>query len=129
MENKRYTAVMIFLLIAMLILTFRLIYLYLADNSRFPINTVKIVSLQKTLSHKDLDPILEKYWSYSFFSLPLGRLKTELADINFIKKVDIQRLWPDTLKINVIEKQAIACFNDRLLAEDGEVFEDEKSNL
>lgn len=117
------------LLMLSFLLGARLVYLFLADKTRFPINTVKIVSEQKYLSHKELDTILEKYWSYSFFSLPVSKLKAELSSFSFIHKVEIERIWPDILKISLVEKTAIALWNQALITDEGLIFEEDKTRL
>lgn len=124
---KPYTAVLSFLMIVMLFLGARLVYLYLGDSARFPISTVKVVSMQKYITNKELDTILEKYWQYSFFSIPIARLEAELSALSFMQEVKIDRIWPDILKINLHEKEAVAFWNDQLITMEGVVFDSGKT--
>ena len=44
------------------------------------------------------------------------------------RKVYIERVWPDILKITMIEKEPIAKWNNALLTEDGEIFNEGHSD-
>ncbi|WED43232.1 cell division protein FtsQ/DivIB [Legionella cardiaca] len=118
----RYASFLTILVICALFLAARLIYLYVADPKRFPINTVKIVASYHHISHKDLEIILTKYVDSSFFSLPVGKLYTDLAAFDWADQVQIERIWPDTLKITLVEKIPAATWNDAMMTEDGELF-------
>lgn len=124
-----YTGVIVFLLAVLLFLSLRLVYTYLADRDRFPVNRVKVISTPKYMTQQQLDQILEKYWQYSFFSFPVASLEKELSSCNFIEKAEIEREWPDILKIKLSEKVAVAFWKKGLLMEDGRFFDDLQSTL
>lgn len=121
-NQLRFVSILIVLIICALVLTARVVYLYLADPGRFPINTVKIAATYQHVSHKQLEQILTNYLSASFFSLPVGHLHAELSALSWIKEAQIERIWPDTLKISLVEKQPVAIWNKSLLCDNGDVF-------
>ena len=127
MEKKqgqwRYLSVLLLLIISALILTARTTYLYLADFKRFPINTIKITASYHRISRQQLEDILGEALSHnSFFTLPVQQLRNKLKSLPWTKSIDIERIWPDTLKINLVENNPVAIWNDAMLMEDGKLF-------
>jgi cell division protein FtsQ len=118
----RYASFLTVLIICALFLAARLVYLCIADPKRFPINKVKIVASYHHITHRDLEGILNKYWDASFFSLPVGKLYAELTDFEWTDRVQIERIWPDTLKIILVEKVPVATWNSAMLTAEGELF-------
>ncbi len=119
----RYTSFLMILFVCALFLAARLIYLYLADSQRFPIHTVKIVASYHHISHKQLETVLANYLDSSFFSLPVRKLYTDLAALDWTQSINIERIWPDTLKITLLEKTPMATWNNMMLTENGELFD------
>lgn len=120
--RMRYASVMTLLVVSALFLGARLVYQYISDPHRFPINTVKIAATYHHLSHQQLEEILTEYVNASFFTLPVSKLRQQLARLDWAKEVNVERLWPDTLKITLIEKVPAAIWNEAMLSEDGEIF-------
>ncbi|MBA2709067.1 MAG: FtsQ-type POTRA domain-containing protein [Tatlockia sp.] len=118
----RYASFLMVLVAVAFILAARLIYLYVASPQRFPINTVKIAASYQHISHQQLESILTNYLSSSFFTLSVRRLYTDLVSLDWANQVQIERIWPDTLKITLIEKIPVATWNKALVTEGGEIF-------
>ena len=123
-ESKQlhYAGVLTGLIACAFLLAARLIYLYIADPYRFPINTVKIEAAYQHISHQQLESILGEFLDTSFFTLPMGRLQTRINELEWVESVQLERIWPDSLKISLIEKTPIATWNDGLLTANAEVF-------
>lgn len=118
----RYAGFLAVLVAIALILAARLIYLFIADPLRFPINTIKIGATYHHISHKQLESILSKHLNASFFSLPVGVLYKEMVALEWTESVRIDRIWPDTLKITLIERVPVATYNNALVTETGKIF-------
>lgn len=118
----RYTSILMILILCALMLTARIMYLFLADAQRFPISTVKIVANYQHITRQQLESVLSDYLSASFFGLPVRQLHRDLLKMEWADRVYIQRLWPGTLKITFVEKVPFALWNDGLITNDGEVF-------
>jgi cell division protein FtsQ len=129
MENQKnrlqYMALLIGLCFCALILIARLVYFFMADPAKFPINKIQVSATYEHISHQNIEAILTHYLNASFFSLPVGELYAELSNLSWCDKVTIQRIWPDTLKINLTEKKAIAIWNNALLTPEGTIFHGE----
>lgn len=97
-------------------------YLYLADASHFPINTVKIAANFHRISRQQLATTMSDYQEYSFFSLPTRDLQRSLQSFGWADTVNVRRVWPDTLSIKLVEKEPIALWNKSLITTDGRVF-------
>lgn len=106
-----------------IILALRLIYLCLADPLRFPIARVKVVAPYAQVSHKHINQQIAPFFeNVSFFTLPTFDIEHRLRQIPWVKYVSVERIWPDTVKIFVREREAVAYWNARLLDHDGQVF-------
>jgi len=121
-SQLRYASFLTILIAVAFVLTARVIYLYVAAPQRFPINTVKISASYQHISHKKLESLLANYLDSSFFTLPVRRLYNELSSLDWANKVQIERIWPDILKITLIEKIPFATWNKAMLTEEGEIF-------
>lgn len=118
----RYASLLTLLIVCALLLTARLIYSFLADAQRYPISTVKVVANYQHITRKQLESVLSNYLSTSFFSLSVRRLHEDLLSLDWSDRVYIERIWPDTLKITLVEKSPIAIWNNALMTDDGELF-------
>jgi cell division protein FtsQ len=123
----QYALIVTFLLTATGFLFGRLLYLYLGDPIRFPINTIKIVANYKHITHTQLEAFLSRYRENSFFTLPVHQLYKDLKQHPWIEQVDLERLWPDGLKITIKEKQAIASWNGSILTTLGDIVVDDQA--
>ena len=121
-ERVRYASGLILLILCALLLSARMIYLYLADSERFPVETVKIAASYQHITRKQLETVLSEYLNDSFFMLPVDRLQSDLNALDWAGNVQIERLWPSTLKITLVEKLPVAVWNESLMTSDGELF-------
>ena len=117
----RYASLLTLLSVCALVLTARLIYLFLADTQRFPIGTVKIAANYQHITRKQLESVLSNYLNTSFFSLPVRRLHADLLALDWSEQVYLERIWPSTLKITLVEKTPVAVWNDTLMTESGDL--------
>jgi cell division protein FtsQ len=110
------------LILCALILVGRLGYYYLSRADYFPINTIKVAASYEHLTHQELEDILTKYIGNSFFALSVNKLQNELNSMNWIDTAIVERVWPDTLKIKLVEKKPVAIWGNALMTEDGRLF-------
>ncbi len=125
----RYISLLTVLIACALLLTTRLAYFYLADARRFPINTVKIAANYQHITHKQLELVLSDYLNASFFSLSCRALEKDLLALDWSAQVEVERTWPDTLKITLVEKSPVAIWNNALMTINGELFNVGKEHL
>ena len=118
----RYASLLTLLFVCALLLTARLIYSFLADAHRFPINTVKIGANYQHITRKQLESVLSGYLNASFFTLSVRRLHVDLLALDWSDRVYVERIWPDILKITLVEKIPAAIWNNALMTAQGELF-------
>lgn len=111
------------LVVCAVLLMARLAYLYLADPVNYPISTFKIEASYQHITRNCLEGILEKYTHKGFFSISVKAVRAELAALEWADKIEIHRVWPDTLKIKIVEKKPVAIWNHVLMTEDGLLFD------
>jgi len=121
-SRPKNTGLLILLLILAIFLSLRLCYLFLADAKHYPINTVKITASYQHISHKQLESVLSPFLQFSFFSLPASNLQESLNKMDWVDTATVERQWPDTLKIKLIEKKPVAIFGQALMTADGRLF-------
>ena len=117
-----YRGLLMALIASALILCVRLGYYYMGDPMHFPINTVKISANFQRIPRQQLADILEKYQKNSYFSIPIHQLEEQLNGLDWADEARVSRLWPDTLKIHLVEKKPMAIWNHSLVTEDGRLF-------
>lgn len=121
-NSARHNGLLLLLIVSAILLAGRLGYLYVSDAERFPITTIKVAASYQHLTHKELETVLTKYVNASFFALPVTRLQNELNNLSWIDTAYVERVWPDTLKIKLVEKIPVAVWGDSLMTGDGRLF-------
>lgn len=121
--TRTFSAYLVCLMCIALLLAARLVYVSLANPSRFPITTVKIEASYAHVSRRTIESILSPYLKESFFSVPRGKLEKRFYTLEWVESAQISREWPDTLKVKIIEKEPIAVWNDAYVASDYTLFE------
>ncbi|WP_040536228.1 cell division protein FtsQ/DivIB [Legionella drancourtii] len=120
--NLRYVFLLWGLILSALFLAGRLGYYYLSNADYFPIATIKVAASYEHVSHKELENVLARYVGDSFFALPVSALQNELNAMNWVDTATVERVWPDTLKIKLVEKKPVASWGNALMTADGKLF-------
>lgn len=117
-----FSARLVFLVTCACLLTGRLVYLGLSDVTRFPIHTVQIEATYEHITRETLEAILSPHLKESFWVLSTQQLKTKLLALDWCETANVSRVWPDILKVTLIERQPIAAWNDAFITSTGVVF-------
>ncbi len=120
--NWRYIGLLSVLSLSALFLACRIGYYYVSDAGRFPITTIKVAANYEHVTHKELERVLAKYVRSSFFTLPIWALQAELNEMNWVDTATVDRVWPDALKIKLVEKKPVAIWGNALMTENGTLF-------
>lgn len=121
-ERLRYVSFLTALILCALLLLARMVYLFLADPQRFPIDTVKVAASYRHVTRKQIESVLTDYLNDSFIVLPVTRLQADLTALDWTDYVQIERVWPGTLKITLVENSPVAVWNEFLMTADGKLF-------
>lgn len=91
-------------------LVFALIYgwQWLSDPEEFPIRSVKIEAAREHVDQQTLQAQVLPYVTQGFIQLNTTEIKERLLQLPWIEEVQVERIWPDTVIIHVVEQQAVA---------------------
>jgi cell division protein FtsQ len=96
------------------------------DPQVLPVKVVGIDGEMRYLERSRLEQAVIQAVKGSFFSVDLARVRAEVANLPWVDNVTIRRVWPDTLKVQVVEQQPLARWGkDALLNRRGEIFRPE----
>ncbi|EKE00670.1 MAG: cell division protein FtsQ [uncultured bacterium] len=92
--------------------------------SNFPVKQVQITSSYEHVDKKLLQNIVASYVNNGFFYLNAIGMKRQLLKLPWVYAISVQRKWPDTIAINVVEQHAVLQWGAKALINDkGEIFE------
>jgi cell division protein FtsQ len=95
---------------------------HLSLSRYFPIKTVRVYGVSRVdhaLIKKTITPLIER----GFFSINVDYIRDRLLQMPWVSDISVRRAWPDQLEVTVVERSAIATWNEAdLLSDGGEVF-------
>jgi cell division protein FtsQ len=98
-------------------------YFWFVNPTNLPLERVVLQAPYQHVSKKILDERIAPYLKKSFVTLDAVRLQRELRQLPWVKKIQVRRVWPDTLVVTVVEQQALARWGNKgVLNVDGEIF-------
>jgi cell division protein FtsQ len=105
-------------------------WLKLHDPLVLPISTVKISGHFDHLDKDILKEIIFPYATKGFFSMDIHGLKGRLSSMPWVSSLTITRVWPNSLKIYVVEQKPFARWGENALMNPlGEIFLPAKETL
>ncbi len=91
---------------------------------------VRVVGVDGDIAHLDrqrLQTAVAEAVDGSFFSVDLARIRRQLEQLPWIESASVRRIWPDTLRVQVVEQVPLAYWGeDGLVSQRGEVFRPQK---
>ncbi|MEM7562998.1 MAG: FtsQ-type POTRA domain-containing protein [Pseudomonadota bacterium] len=97
-------------------------YVVQMDNV-LPIRTIQISGTFKHLDQTEVESTLKRYLGEGFFSLDIHELQQHLNDRPWTESVSIRRIWPDKLRVTIVEKKPLARWDEQhLLSDQAQVF-------
>lgn len=85
----------------------------LLESKQKPIKSVQVEGDFEYISHEQLQKMLLKRVSGDFVDVDIKTIQKELSENEWVFSVAVNRVWPDALKVIVVEQQPIALWGDR----------------
>ncbi|MGZ4808492.1 MAG: cell division protein FtsQ/DivIB, partial [Thermoanaerobaculia bacterium] len=133
-RNQRQIAVERFLAILRNIVLFLLaivgavwLYFHTQSDARFAVRNIEISGALHT-SRAALEALTRQYGGLNLFRLDIARVQRDFESMSWVRRINIEKKLPDTLRIHITERVPVALLrdHDRLLYVDveGKAFAD-----
>lgn len=76
------------------------------------IENVKVTGVLNAVDHGALKDIIRTHSKGGFLRVQMDQLEKELEKLTWVHQVSVQRYWPDTLSVNVLQHNPIARWGD-----------------
>ena len=110
-QGKKRSFFNTFLLIFFIL--FLLGFIFVSINQ--PIASINIEGDLKRVSIKGMETVVLELKNEGFLTVNQGKYKDKLETMDWVKSVKINKQWPDTINVIVVEDDVIALWNKRLL--------------
>lgn len=91
--------------------------LYRSDDL-LPIRSIQLFGTFENLDQADIETTLQQYIGQGFFSLDIHELRATLHARPWTDSVSVRRIWPDKLRVTIVEKKPVARWDERHLLSD-----------
>lgn len=93
-----------------------LLVVYVAQMDRIlPIQTIQLSGTFENLDQKEVEDTLQVYLGEGFFSLDIHELQERLNAKPWTESVSVRRIWPDKIRVTIVEKKPLARWDDNNL--------------
>ena len=110
-QEKKTSLFKPFLLIFFILFVFGFIYVSINQ----PITSINIQGDLKRVSKKGVEIVVLELKNKGFLTVNQREYKDKLEAIDWVKSVKINKQWPNTINVVVVEDDVIALWNKRLL--------------
>lgn len=125
MSNRRHLNLIVPVIFALLVTGWQLAE-WFDGNSFNEISPIKKIDIQgdfENISHDAFRDQVMAVINAGYYSLDLDAMRTTLMSLPWVDDVSVRRQWPSSLYIKVVEKRAVAYWNDDAMISDrGDVF-------
>jgi cell division protein FtsQ len=92
---------------------------YLSNqDALMPIRTIQLSGTFQYIDQKEVESTVQQFIGEGFFSLDIRRVQKTLSDKPWTDSISIRRVWPDRLKIEIVEKVPVARWDKNHLLSD-----------
>ena len=95
------------------------IVFYIGQKDAFlPIKSIQVSGSFEYIDQKEIEASLQSFVGEGFFSLDIHSLRKVLSDKPWTQSVSIRRVWPNRIKIAIVEKTPVARWDGEQLISD-----------
>lgn len=87
-------------------------------DEMLPIRAIQLGGSFENLDQAEVEQALQQYLGQGFFSLDIHQLQQLLHQKSWTESVSVRRIWPDKLRVTIIEKQPVARWDEGHLLSD-----------
>lgn len=92
-------------------------------GSRWPMRQLVVTGEFRQVSDARVRTAVLPLVQNGFFAVDLGQVRSALAQLDWVHRVEVRKRWPDRLEVSILEYKPIARWGAvRMLAENGEIF-------
>ncbi len=119
------------LLLSLTVLLMAALMSGLIKSDNWKIKNIDIKAEFKRVSSEQIRMAVLSYPQRSFFKVKAIAIREKLINLPWVQKVTVNKKWPDTIVVKLVEHKAVAIWNeDKLLNDKGEIFKvDDFANL
>lgn len=88
-------------------------------SSYFLVRHVKVVRPLQYISSSDIESISKHYLYGNIFTVNVNAVQRQLAAFPWVEQVQVKRIWPDVIAIDIKERVAVARWRDGRLVDQG----------
>jgi len=97
---------------------------YLPKEQWLPIERIRLIGRFEHIDKIALQHQLRPYLGQGFFTVDIKGLRERIERLPWVRETRIRRVWPNSLQLRVVERTAVARFDERrLIDRDGNLFE------
>lgn len=103
---------------------------WLCNAQRFPIRHAQVEASFEHMDQPAYQTVIAPFLSEGFFGINIKVLKQKLYQLPWVADVSVRRMWPDAVKVSVVEKEPVAVWNQKqLITADDVLFSPEDQQL
>ncbi len=96
---------------------------WLVAQPWFALRSLEVTTPMAHVTEAQVRLIAERRVHGTFFTVDLDRVRTSLERLPWVREARVERRWPDTLVVSLVEHVPLARWNDNaLVSQTGEVF-------
>ncbi len=96
---------------------------WLAARPSFALRTVEVMTPTRHVTEAQIRLVAERRVHGTFFTVDLERVRESLEKLPWVREARVERRWPDTLAVSLVERVPLARWNDEALVDaEGSVF-------
>lgn len=120
---KRIPRLMPLLLLFIVICISIWLWQRLTAPGALPFKHVQVSANADYIPKAQLSAMVQAHLHGGFFSLDSDALRQGLAENPWVESVSFRRVWPDTVKVYIVERQPLARWNDKgIVSTKGDIF-------